>query len=292
VGEEAEVAVSIIRFVSEGSPNFIEFMLHDAFSEKWLFHDKVPIVSDLYLDEQSAYPVPAGLRCTIVRRYIDGAGRPLAVIDTDQIDHVEELAGEKVFTVRADQLSLPKYHVNSCDCFRLKAYALTDLEGAHAELWFQSQRVGARIGFAAAKRWAYLVLPDLAIIAIGLKHLGEPAAGAIYKDRIFVAFENTVASFSYPDLAPKFSSEIFPRFNEFLHIDDHQIIIANELGFAGLSMEGAVSWNRLFEDWIATYNMAGDKIVGEFSDGGKFEFDIPRSSESAAYGDQDSDALA
>ncbi|UVC08905.1 hypothetical protein IHQ71_27965 [Rhizobium sp. TH2] len=275
MGEEAEVTVSIVGFVAEGQPNFVEFVLHDALGEKWLFHDKVPIVSELYLDERSSYPVPAVVRCTIVGRYIDGAGRPLAVIDTGQLDHVEELAGEKVFTVRADQLSLPKYHAKSCDDLRLKAYALTDLEGAQAELWFQSQRVAARIGFAAAKRWAYVVLPDLAIIAIGLKHLGEPSGGAIYKDRMFVAFENTVAVFSYPDLTPEFSSEIFPRFNEFLHIDDHQIIIANELGFAGISMDGAVSWNRLFDDWIVTYKMAGDKIVGEFSDGGKFEFDIP-----------------
>src|SRR5690242_7660783 len=59
----ASVAVEIVRFVDARFPGWVEYVLHDALGAKWIFVDKVPVLSAEGLSEASGYPRPATIRC-------------------------------------------------------------------------------------------------------------------------------------------------------------------------------------------------------------------------------------
>jgi hypothetical protein len=98
------VTVSILRFVDEHQPGFVECALVDALGQSHRFVEKVPIVIDQALWSDSTYPSVGVLACQIEAEFTDAAGRLLARIDTEHPYHVESTCGTTKFVVLVSQL--------------------------------------------------------------------------------------------------------------------------------------------------------------------------------------------
>ena len=99
------VSVQITGYVDEHFPGFVSCALRDAHGRTWQFVDKVPIFSLADLTGGSVYPQPGVIRCQVVSRSVDAAGRALVRVDTSTPDGVESTDGNTIFDVFAEQLA-------------------------------------------------------------------------------------------------------------------------------------------------------------------------------------------
>ena len=91
--------VTILRFVDPDQPGWVECELADAAGKKWLFREKVPIVTDRDLDENSEYPQPGVIACEVVGRRRDEHGWETITVNTEVPDGVESVDGQTRFDV-------------------------------------------------------------------------------------------------------------------------------------------------------------------------------------------------
>src|SRR5688572_20688368 len=99
------VGIQIVRFVDASQPGWVECVLRDAWDREWEFVDKVPIFTDVPLDESSVYPQAGVIACEISREWRDAHGREIRTIDTSRPWGVEARSGEIQFDVLAEQIS-------------------------------------------------------------------------------------------------------------------------------------------------------------------------------------------
>jgi hypothetical protein len=99
------VQVTIVRYVSdEPQPGFVECELFDAHGRRWVFVEKVPVVSMEPLDAASACPCVGFIRGEVVGRGRDASGCEIIQIDLRWPDAVESVEGETEFEVLASSL--------------------------------------------------------------------------------------------------------------------------------------------------------------------------------------------
>ena len=97
------VKVEITRYVDDSFPGFVECRLIDAWGDRHLFIEKVPVVRSASLDENSSYPQPGIIACQVVdRREIER--REILRIETETLWHIESTTGESSFEVGSHQL--------------------------------------------------------------------------------------------------------------------------------------------------------------------------------------------
>lgn len=101
------VSVQITRFVDEHFPGIVECELIDALGDKHVFVEKVPIVSDENLREESIYSCHGVIVCEVENEWLDDKNNRLVQISTDQLWHIESTKNESRFTVFASQLKYP-----------------------------------------------------------------------------------------------------------------------------------------------------------------------------------------
>jgi hypothetical protein len=101
----ASIQVSIIRFVDEHQPGFVEAEFADAGGTTHTLVDKVPVFSleDLWSD--SVYPQPGFARCEVLARSEDSQGRKLARVTIAKPDSLESTRGLSEFVVLESQIS-------------------------------------------------------------------------------------------------------------------------------------------------------------------------------------------
>src|SRR5215467_56086 len=97
--------VSIVRFVDESQPGFVECEFTDADGTVHSVVDKVPIFSPDDLWNDSAYPQPGFARCEILERSQDSRGNKLARVTIAEPDGLESKNGLSEFVVLEAQLS-------------------------------------------------------------------------------------------------------------------------------------------------------------------------------------------
>lgn len=97
------VEIDILRFVDPSKPGWVECSLTDALGAKHIFLEKVPIVTDEYLDTNSSYPRKGVVACTIVESCIID-GQEAVVVETESIWGVESTAGESQFKILSANL--------------------------------------------------------------------------------------------------------------------------------------------------------------------------------------------
>jgi hypothetical protein len=99
------IQVSIIRFVDEHQPGFVEAEFADADGTTHTLVDKVPVFSleDLWSD--SVYPQPGFARCEVLARLEDSQGRKLARVTIAKPDSLESTRGLSEFVVLESQIS-------------------------------------------------------------------------------------------------------------------------------------------------------------------------------------------
>jgi len=98
------VAVSIIRFVDEHQPGFVECELTDAFGQTHSFVEKVPIVTVENLWSDSTYPRTGDIACEVEQEWQDDAGRSLVKVNTERPWGVESTTGGTTFVVLSSQI--------------------------------------------------------------------------------------------------------------------------------------------------------------------------------------------
>jgi hypothetical protein len=98
------VKVSITRWVENYPPGIIECSLTDTQGQNWLFILKQYDATAEDLDENSYYPQPGVIACTIIETKTDAAGREIVLIDTDQPRGIESRTEHTRFMVYRDQL--------------------------------------------------------------------------------------------------------------------------------------------------------------------------------------------
>ena len=99
-----EIRALITRFVDSDQPGWVECEFVDAFGRKWIFREKVPVVTNEYLCEDSSYPCPGFIAGQIVGEKTDATGRRVLTVDTEQPWGVEAITGEHRFDVLPEQV--------------------------------------------------------------------------------------------------------------------------------------------------------------------------------------------
>ena len=97
--------IQISRYTSDANPGWVECRLVDAWGKEWLFEEKVPVVSVLDLDAQSAYPQSGIIACQIVKLWQDAQGRELLTVDTATPWGVQSADGNTKFDILTTQLT-------------------------------------------------------------------------------------------------------------------------------------------------------------------------------------------
>ncbi len=64
----ASVRVEIVRYTDDHQPGFVECRLTDVTGRVWSFEEKVPVVTDDYLDAGSRYPCVGSVGCAVLGR--------------------------------------------------------------------------------------------------------------------------------------------------------------------------------------------------------------------------------
>ena len=73
--------ITITKFYDDHQPGWVEAELIDAWNRKWIFREKtVSLSDDPNLAEDSEYPCPGELECTVVGHYLDRNNRHIAII--------------------------------------------------------------------------------------------------------------------------------------------------------------------------------------------------------------------
>lgn len=98
------VKVLINRYVEHYQPGIVECSLIDAHGNEWLFIEKVPVVSNQDLDENSDYPLPGYIACTFLAERQDTDGSHVVHISTAEPDAIQATSGHDQFEVHAGQL--------------------------------------------------------------------------------------------------------------------------------------------------------------------------------------------
>ncbi len=97
------IHVEITAFVDSACPGWVECRLIDATGEEWKFVEKVPVVTEAGLDENSGYPQPGFLACEIIETWTDERARRLVRVCTERPWGVESVReGRTEFVVPAE----------------------------------------------------------------------------------------------------------------------------------------------------------------------------------------------
>ena len=95
-----ELKINILAFVDDSQPGWVRCAFNDAFGKEWFITEKGPVVSEIYSDEKSDYPVEGSIKCSIVEDIDDDK----VVIDLDNPWAISAEGGETIFTVSKGQL--------------------------------------------------------------------------------------------------------------------------------------------------------------------------------------------
>jgi hypothetical protein len=99
------IRVTIVRFVVEQQPGFVETEFADANGTVHTLVDKVPVFSPEDLWSDSVYPQPGFARCEVLARSQDSHGRNLASVSIAKPDGLESTTGLSEFVVIESQIS-------------------------------------------------------------------------------------------------------------------------------------------------------------------------------------------
>ena len=96
--------VSIVRWVDDHQPGWVECQFADAQDRLWVIIEKAPVISAENLGPDSSYPRSAVIACQLIERRVDPGGQDLLLVDTSIPWGIEATSGETRFEVRAEQV--------------------------------------------------------------------------------------------------------------------------------------------------------------------------------------------
>lgn len=96
--------IKITKFISDDQPGFVECSFFDALNKEHIVQDKVPIVTEKFLDANSEYPQDGIIACEIVNEWQDTSGRKILKVNTSKPWDVDTINGLTEFDVLEEQL--------------------------------------------------------------------------------------------------------------------------------------------------------------------------------------------
>jgi hypothetical protein len=100
----SSLIVEISRYVNDDFPGWVECALVDAFSQRHVFLEKVPVVTGEHLGPESAYPQLGAIACEVEAQWLDVSGRNLLRVNTERPWGIESAACATRFVVVESQL--------------------------------------------------------------------------------------------------------------------------------------------------------------------------------------------
>lgn len=97
--------VEIVRFVDSHQPGIVECSMTDAGGAKHLFVEKVPVVTQEDLTQNSSYPRRGVFACDVLRRWRDSNGREIATVNTEKPWGIKSTDGQTQFEVLVSALT-------------------------------------------------------------------------------------------------------------------------------------------------------------------------------------------
>ncbi len=126
--------------------------------------------------------------------------------------------------------------------------------------------------------WGHLDFCGYRIVPVGFSGMGLVPVGARFKDRIFVGIDEVLVGYDWRTKALLFRYKMPTVFHEFIRFDCDGLIVRDEIGFVGVSYNGAERW-IFCVGVIANYEIRDSTIVGTTDEGESFEFTIPSAGE-------------
>jgi hypothetical protein len=99
------IKILITGFIVDHQPGFVECKFYDSLNKEHIVQDKVPIVTDKYLDANSEYPQDGKIACEIVKRCDDANGKKIFTVNTSKPWGVDTIEGLTEFDLFEEQLT-------------------------------------------------------------------------------------------------------------------------------------------------------------------------------------------
>jgi hypothetical protein len=99
------IKILITSFIDDHQPGFVECKFYDALNKEHIVQDKVPIVTDRYLDANSEYPQDGIIACEIIKQSEDTNGKTIFTVNTLKPWGVDTIEGLTEFHLFEEQLT-------------------------------------------------------------------------------------------------------------------------------------------------------------------------------------------
>ena len=99
------IKIKITSFIDDHQPGFVECKFRDAWNREHTVQDKVPILTEKYLDANSEYPQDGVIACELVKEWQDPKGRAIITVSTMKPWYVDTLEGLTEFDLLTEQLT-------------------------------------------------------------------------------------------------------------------------------------------------------------------------------------------
>jgi hypothetical protein len=109
---------------------------------------------------------------------------------------------------------------------------------------------------------------------VGYAELWLLPVAALIDNRLLVGIDEGLARFDVHTLQRQFSYRMPSVFQEFISLED-PIVVRDEIGFVGISTDGAERWTFLTSGPIDRFSIEHGRLHGETIDNEPFEFAIP-----------------
>jgi hypothetical protein len=91
--------IKILSYIDDSQPGWLKCCFSDIYERVHYIEDKVPVITEMDLDEKSEYPRDGQVRCEIIR-----IKEKVVTVDISNPWSLEDENGETVFEVFSDQI--------------------------------------------------------------------------------------------------------------------------------------------------------------------------------------------
>lgn len=99
------IRIKITSFIDDHQPGYVECKFTDAWNVEHTVHEKVPIVTDKWLNGNSEYPQDGDIAFEVVRTWIDEKGRTIFTVNIGKPWGVETINGLREFDILEEQIT-------------------------------------------------------------------------------------------------------------------------------------------------------------------------------------------
>jgi hypothetical protein len=98
------INVQIIAFIDGGFPGWVRCTFTDIHGKQWFVEEKAPIVTDVFIDENTAYPVNGVLAGQIEKTTVNDQNQEIVIINTNIPRAIASEDGMTLFEVFSNQI--------------------------------------------------------------------------------------------------------------------------------------------------------------------------------------------